>query len=119
MILPMIGLFLVDDPHDCYTCLGKDPDRIYSSFQLSREQRAERLIRAHRTRSDAHRIIQRYPFMVHRRDYRLPFENSGYWDELNDTLFNRMVASDLQSDGDDNSFIERQRYDRYNSMNSH
>ena len=32
MMLPIIGFFLVDDPHDCYTCLGKDPDRIYSSF---------------------------------------------------------------------------------------
>ena len=57
--------------------------------------------------------------MVHRRDYRLPRENSGYWDDLNDSaIFNR-IANDLQSDDDDNSIIERQRYDRYNSMNSH
>ena len=31
-MLPMLAFFIFNDPHDCYTCLGKDPDRIYSRF---------------------------------------------------------------------------------------
>ena len=32
IMLPVIFFLLLDDPHDCFTCLGKDPDRVYSSF---------------------------------------------------------------------------------------
>ena len=35
VLLPVVTFLLFDNPHDCFTCLGKDPDRIYSSFQLS------------------------------------------------------------------------------------
>ena len=32
-ILLTVGVFLLfDSPHDCFVCLGKDPDRIYSRF---------------------------------------------------------------------------------------
>ena len=32
VLLPIIVFFLLDQPHDCFTCLGKDPDHLYSSF---------------------------------------------------------------------------------------
>ena len=32
VLLPVVTFLLFDDPHDCFACLGKDPDRIYSSF---------------------------------------------------------------------------------------
>ena len=28
--VPMISFLLLNKPHDCYRCLGKDPDRIFS-----------------------------------------------------------------------------------------
>jgi len=31
-VLPIVVYFGLDEPHDCYECLGKDPDRIYSSY---------------------------------------------------------------------------------------
>ena len=42
LILPVVAFMILDDPHDCFMCLGKDPDRPYSIFQLSREERANR-----------------------------------------------------------------------------
>ena len=42
ILLPILTFFLLYKPHDCYKCLGKDPDRIYSSFQLNLEERAKR-----------------------------------------------------------------------------
>ena len=42
LILPL-GVFLaLNDPHDCFVCLGRDPDRIYSTFQLTLEERTRR-----------------------------------------------------------------------------
>lgn len=41
-LAPFLTFYLLDKPHDCFVCLGKDPDRIYSSFQLTRAQRNER-----------------------------------------------------------------------------
>ena len=35
IFVPILAFLLLDQPHDCYTCLGKDPDRIYSIFQLN------------------------------------------------------------------------------------
>ena len=32
IVLPIIVFFLLDQPHDCFICLGKDPDRIFSSY---------------------------------------------------------------------------------------
>ena len=32
IMLPVIVFFLLDQPHDCFTCLGKDPDHIYSTY---------------------------------------------------------------------------------------
>ena len=43
---PVLVYFIMNEPHDCYVCLGKDPDRIYSSFQLTLEERAKRQLRA-------------------------------------------------------------------------
>ena len=44
--LTKFAYFWLNEPHDCYVCLGKDPDRIYSSFQLTLEERARRQLRA-------------------------------------------------------------------------
>lgn len=39
---PIILFLLVNEPHDCFVCHGKDPDRIYSSYQLTWEERTAR-----------------------------------------------------------------------------
>ena len=39
ILLPVVVFFLLDQPHDCFICLGKDPDAIYSTYQLSLEER--------------------------------------------------------------------------------
>ena len=31
-LLPFIFYFILDKPHDCFICLGKDPDRRFSKF---------------------------------------------------------------------------------------
>jgi len=31
-LLPFLTFFWLDEPHDCFVCLGKDPDRVYSVF---------------------------------------------------------------------------------------
>ena len=31
-LVPLLAFFALDQPHDCFVCLGKDPDRIYSSL---------------------------------------------------------------------------------------
>ena len=46
VLLPVVTFLLFDNPHDCFTCLGKDPDRIYSSFQLSFQERFRRKMKA-------------------------------------------------------------------------
>ena len=42
LILPVVVFLMFDDPHDCFTCLGKDPERKYSRFQLTIEERRNR-----------------------------------------------------------------------------
>ena len=32
LLLPFILFFALNDPHDCFTCLGKDPNHIYSRY---------------------------------------------------------------------------------------
>ena len=35
-LVPFLSFFLLDRPHDCFVCVGRDPDRgPYSAFQLS------------------------------------------------------------------------------------
>ena len=41
-LFPFLMFFLLDQPHDCFVCLGKDPDRIYSRFQLTPAERLKR-----------------------------------------------------------------------------
>ena len=41
-VLPVLMFFIFDVPHDWFVILGKDPDRIYSRFQLTLEERAKR-----------------------------------------------------------------------------
>ena len=37
-VLPFIFYFILKQPHDCFICLGKDPLRRFSMFQLTREE---------------------------------------------------------------------------------
>ena len=37
-LLPVWAFLAFTEPHDCYKCLGKDPDRNFSIFQLSRAE---------------------------------------------------------------------------------
>ena len=32
ILMPIIVFMIFDKPHDCFVCLGKDPDRTYSIF---------------------------------------------------------------------------------------
>jgi len=41
-LIPFLVFYFLDHPHDCFRCLGKDPDRIYSGLQLTKCERAER-----------------------------------------------------------------------------
>ena len=42
LLVPVFVFLFLDKPHDCFVCCGKDPDRVYSSLQLTRKQRSER-----------------------------------------------------------------------------
>ena len=46
ILLPIIIFFLLNEPHDCFVCLGKNPDHIYSIYQLTLEERAIRHMKA-------------------------------------------------------------------------
>ena len=35
-LLPVVAFLLLNDPHDCFRCLGKDPDRVFSIQQYSK-----------------------------------------------------------------------------------
>ena len=37
-LLPFVFYFWLNEPHDCFQCLGKDPDRRFSIFQLTRRE---------------------------------------------------------------------------------
>ena len=41
-LTPFIAFYFLNRPHDCFVCLGKDPDRIYSSLQLTKQERVAR-----------------------------------------------------------------------------
>ena len=41
-VLPFIFFFSLKQPHDCFRCLGKDPIRRFSMFQLTREETRNR-----------------------------------------------------------------------------
>ena len=32
ILMPIITFLAFDDPHDCFKCFGKDPDRNYSRY---------------------------------------------------------------------------------------
>ena len=41
-MVPFIFFFILNRPHDCFMCLGKDPDRRFSVFQLTKEELQQR-----------------------------------------------------------------------------
>ena len=42
LLTPVVTFLIFDEPHDCFSCLSKDPDRAYSIYQLSLEERIRR-----------------------------------------------------------------------------
>ena len=46
-LVPFVSYFWLNEPHDCFRCLGKDPDRRFSIFQLTRW---ENLMREHKVK---------------------------------------------------------------------
>ena len=53
LLIPVLTFLLFDNPHDCFVCLGKDPERIYSIYQLKKQERKERKMYArYSTRPD-------------------------------------------------------------------
>ena len=42
LLLPVVLFILLDRPHDCFACLGKDPVRPYSIYQLKRKEVVDR-----------------------------------------------------------------------------
>jgi len=42
--IPFAMFLLLKDPHDCFKCLGKDPDRVFSKFQLTKAEQQFRLL---------------------------------------------------------------------------
>ena len=57
-LLPIIAFLLCNKPHDCYTCLGKDPDRNYSIYQLSQEERTKRKFRSKFSRTQEQELVE-------------------------------------------------------------
>ena len=41
-LIPFLAFFIFNRPHDCFICLGKDPERIYSSLQLTTQEQESR-----------------------------------------------------------------------------
>ena len=37
-LVPIWAFFILDKPHDCFRCLGKDPDRIFSIDQYRKDE---------------------------------------------------------------------------------
>ena len=42
ILIPILTFFAFDKPHDCFSCLAKDPDRKYSILQLTLEEGIKR-----------------------------------------------------------------------------
>ena len=42
MLTAVIAFYALENPHDCFACFGKDPDRVYSGFQMTLEDRIAR-----------------------------------------------------------------------------
>ena len=41
-LMPIWAFFLLNSAHDCFKCLGKDPDRIFSISQFTKDERFAR-----------------------------------------------------------------------------
>ena len=41
-VVPTVAYLLLNNPHDCFVCFGKDPDRNFSSFQLNLREKVYR-----------------------------------------------------------------------------
>ena len=99
LLIPIWTFFWLHDPHDCYTCLGKDPDRIYSRFQLNVEERARR------------QLIAKFN---HRYSQRVLAGNSHRADVIYELLKNEqsrsmMINSNIQIWQNPNNMTEDQR----------
>ena len=41
-LLPVASFLVLNYPHDCYRCFGKDPDRLFSQYQFTERELATR-----------------------------------------------------------------------------
>ena len=41
-LMPIWAFFILNSAHDCFKCLGKDPDRIFSISQFTKQERFAR-----------------------------------------------------------------------------
>ena len=64
MLFPVFIFFLLNNPHDCYTCLGKDPDRIYSIYQLTQEECVKKQIIARFNQSEVSKRFAEQSFVI-------------------------------------------------------
>ena len=75
LLLPVIIFLMFDDPHDCFTCIGKDPVRKYSRFQLSIEERNNRKMIA---RYSVNNLMSNQPLILDRNTLKLNMENESF-----------------------------------------
>ena len=68
MLMPMIGYLFCNEPHDCFVCIGRDPDRAYSMFQLTVAERVERKMIAKYNAKKRKRLMSEYSMRELARD---------------------------------------------------
>ena len=86
--VPIMAFLVLNWPHDCYRCLGKDPDRIFSIHQLTKE---EKTLREIRNKYGEQRQ------MFDSIDYSNPLEISRYRDDFERKQNLTFVRSKVQS----------------------
>ena len=75
LLLPVVIFLMFDNPHDCFTCLGKDPERKYSRFQLTIEERNNRRMIA---RYSVNNLMSNQPLVYDRNAFLLNTENESF-----------------------------------------
>ena len=89
MLLPVAAFFVLNEPHDCFMCFGKDPDRIYSSYQLTPEERAQRHVKAKFSTKEAQRMSTDTRFLEkllkQNRRRTVDLNNTAVWSQVQDS----------------------------------
>jgi len=104
LMLPVVSFLLVNKPHDCYTCLGKDPDRVYSSFQLSSEERLRRRVRTKRNKRESDLLtLQNLKAQEGRRytDINVDIVSPDELEKIDDDILYKLGGSLVLTDSED------------------